>query len=156
MPATSPDNVFVNCPFDEDYAEAFQALIFAIRACGFLPRSARELDDSGQARSEKLYGLIEECRYGIHDISRTELDRINQLPRFNMPLELGIFIVGRRLGTDPITIPRCNPDDALLSPLHGHPVHCRFGNQIMAIDNIPRADLVIEHALECNLHLLPQ
>jgi hypothetical protein len=98
LPATSPDNVFVNCPFDDDYAETFQALIFGIRACGFLPRSARELDDSGQARSEKLYGLIEECRYGIHDISRTEPDPINPLPRFNMPLELGIFMGAKRYG----------------------------------------------------------
>jgi hypothetical protein len=98
LPATSPDNVFVNCPFDDDYAETFQALTFGIRACGFLPRSARELDDGGQARSEKLYGLIEECRYGIHDISRTELDPIHQLPRFNMPLELGIFMGAKRYG----------------------------------------------------------
>jgi len=98
LPVTSPDNVFVNCPFDDDYAETFQALIFGIRACGFLLRSARELDDSGQARSEKLYGLIAECRYGIHDISRTELDSINQLPRFNMPLELGIFMGAKRYG----------------------------------------------------------
>ena len=96
--ATSPDNVFVNCPFDEDYAETFRALIFGIRACGFLPRSARELDDGGQPRIEKLYSLIHECRYGIHDLSRTELDPVNQLPRFNMPLELGIFMGAKRYG----------------------------------------------------------
>jgi hypothetical protein len=52
--ATSIDNVFVNCPFDDEYAETFRALIFAIGACGFRPRSARELDDGGQARIEKL------------------------------------------------------------------------------------------------------
>lgn len=86
MPAAYSDNVFVNCPFDDDYGETFRALIFGIRACGFLPRSARELDDGGQARIEKLYSLIEECRYGIHDLSRTELDPVNHLPRFNMPL----------------------------------------------------------------------
>jgi hypothetical protein len=34
-------------------------------------RARRELDDGGQARIEKLYGLIEECRYGVHDLSRT-------------------------------------------------------------------------------------
>jgi hypothetical protein len=63
-PPISPDHVFVNCPFDDEYTETFRALIFAIRACGFQPRSARELDDSGQPRIEKLYGLIKECRYG--------------------------------------------------------------------------------------------
>lgn len=95
---TSPEDVFVNCPFDDDYASTFDALIFAIRACGFRPRCARELDDGGQPRIEKLYDIINQCRYGIHDISRTELDPTNQLPRFNMPLELGIFMGAKRYG----------------------------------------------------------
>ena len=97
-PTTSPDHVFVNCPFDDDYAHTLRALLFSIRACGFLPRSARELDDGGQPRIEKLYGIIEQCRYGIHDLSRTALDAQNKLPRFNMPLELGIFMGAKRYG----------------------------------------------------------
>ena len=96
--STSPDDVFINCPFDDGYAATFQALIFTIYACGFRPRSARELDDGGQARIEKLYGIIDECRYGIHDLSRTELDATHRLPRFNMPLELGIFLGAKRYG----------------------------------------------------------
>ncbi|MEA3032636.1 MAG: hypothetical protein QOH86_652 [Sphingomonadales bacterium] len=67
-------------------------------ACGFRPRSARELDDAAQTRIEKIYGLIEQCRYGIHDLSRTELDARNRLPRFNMPLELGLFLGAKRYG----------------------------------------------------------
>ncbi|MEV9017248.1 hypothetical protein AB0044_26675, partial [Klebsiella pneumoniae] len=47
---------------------------------------------------EKLYGLIQECRYGIHDLSRTELDDDHKLPRFNMPLELGLFLGAKRYG----------------------------------------------------------
>lgn len=95
--STSPEDVFVNCPFDDEYSETFRALIFAIHACGFRPRSAREIDDNGEARIEKLYDLIQDCRYGIHDISRTELDK-NHLPRFNMPLELGLFMGAKRFG----------------------------------------------------------
>ena len=95
---TSPEDVFVNCPFDDEYAGTFRALIFAILACGFRPRSARETDDGGEARIEKLYAIIQSCRYGIHDISRTELDSENGLPRFNMPLELGIFMGAKRYG----------------------------------------------------------
>lgn len=72
--------------------------MFTIFACGFRPRSARELDDGGQTRIDKLYGLIEECRYGIHDLSRTELDDDNKLPRFNMPLELGLFLGAKHYG----------------------------------------------------------
>jgi hypothetical protein len=96
--ATSADDVFINCPFDDEFAPSFRALIFAILVCGFRPRSARELDDGGQTRIDKIYGLVEECRYGIHDISRTELDAVHQLPRFNMPLELGLFLGARRFG----------------------------------------------------------
>jgi hypothetical protein len=58
------------------------------------------LDDGGQTRIEKLYGIVGECRYGIHDISRTELDKRNKLPRFNMPLELGIFLGAKRYGSE--------------------------------------------------------
>lgn len=97
-PAPSPDSVFINCPFDLGYAPIFDALIFAVYACGFRPRSARELDDGGQTRIDKIYGIIADCRYGIHDLSRTELDPVNSLPRFNMPLELGIFLGARRFG----------------------------------------------------------
>lgn len=43
--------------------------------------------------------LVEQCRYGIHDLCRTELDSANRLPRFNMPLELGIFLGAKRFGT---------------------------------------------------------
>jgi hypothetical protein len=95
---TSPNDVFINCPFDSDYAPTFRALIFTVYACGFRARSARELDDGGQKRIEKLYGLIEQCRYGIHDLSRTEPDPVNNLPRFNMPLELGMFLGAKRYG----------------------------------------------------------
>lgn len=95
---TSADDVFINCPFDRDYSPIFNALIFTIYACGFRPRSAKELDDGGQTRIDKLFSLIEECRFGIHDLSRTELDAVNQLPRFNMPLELGMFLGAKRYG----------------------------------------------------------
>lgn len=96
--ALAADDVFINCPFDTDYAPIFQSLIFCLYACEFRPRSARELDDGGQMRMDKLYCLIEECRYGIHDLSRTELDAKFGLPRFNMPLELGLFLGARRFG----------------------------------------------------------
>jgi hypothetical protein len=45
---------------------------------------------------EKLFKLIDECKLAVHDISRTELDSNNNLPRFNMPFELGLFLGARR------------------------------------------------------------
>lgn len=91
--------VFVNCPFDDEYVPMLDAIIFAIYDCGFRPRSAKENDDSGQIRIEKIMDLIKECQFGIHDISRTELDSANNLPRFNMPYELGIFIGAAKFGS---------------------------------------------------------
>jgi hypothetical protein len=62
-------------------------------------RCAREIDNSGQVRLDKIYELMAESKYGIHGISRTSLDRVNRLPRFNMPLELGIFLGATKFGT---------------------------------------------------------
>ncbi len=83
-------NVFINCPFDDDYAPLFEAIVFAINDAGFRPKCARERLDSSQIRLQKILELISTSRYSIHDLSRTTLDTTNALPRFNMPLELGI------------------------------------------------------------------
>jgi hypothetical protein len=50
-----------------------------------------EEDDSSDSRLDKILRLIKLCKYGIHDISRTQLDTKTNLPRFNMPFELGLF-----------------------------------------------------------------
>lgn len=94
------DNVFINCPFDPDYKPLFDAIVFAVHDCGFVARCALEEGDASQVRIEKIYDIISKCRYGIHDISRTELDKSTGLPRFNMPLELGIFLGAKKFGTE--------------------------------------------------------
>jgi hypothetical protein len=83
-------NVFINCPFDDDYAPLFESIVFTINDAGFRPKCARERLDSSQVRLQKIVELISASRYSIHDLSRTALDTTNALPRFNMPLELGI------------------------------------------------------------------
>jgi hypothetical protein len=85
-------NVFINCPFDAEYAPIFEAIVFAVHDAGFRPKCAREKLDSSQIRVQKIAGLIADSRYSIHDLSRTELDADNQLPRFNMPFELGMDV----------------------------------------------------------------
>ena len=91
-------NVFINCPFDKEYLILRNALLFAIFDCGFIPRCALEEDDSGNVRFNKIQKIIAECRFGVHDISRTELDDQTQTPRFNMPLELGVFLGAKHFG----------------------------------------------------------
>jgi hypothetical protein len=73
LPANYERNVFINCPFDGEY----QPLFYGI---------------------EKIQDLIAECKYSIHDISRVDLDPVNSLPRFNMPLELGLDLGCRQYG----------------------------------------------------------
>lgn len=91
------DNVFINCPFDRDYDSIFEAIVFTVHACGFIARCAKEYQDSDDIRIEKIFGIIQECKYGIHDLSRTDLTG-KSLPRYNMPLELGIFMGCKRFG----------------------------------------------------------
>jgi len=90
--------VFINCPFDVAYADFLEAMVFTIGRCGFVPRCTLEIVDGAGTRIDKILRLIAECPFGIHDISRTELDLKYQLPRFNMPFELGLFLGARRFG----------------------------------------------------------
>lgn len=90
--------VFINCPFDRAYRKLFYAIVFAVQDCGYIARSALEISDASELRLSKIFRIISECRLGIHDISRTELDARSRLPRFNMPLELGMFLGAKEFG----------------------------------------------------------
>ena len=100
MPTSNYEyNVFINCPFDDLYRPMFEAIVFTVQDCGFIARCAREVSDSSQVRIDKIFQIVSECKYGINDILRTELDNTHGLPRFNMPLELGIFLGAKRFGS---------------------------------------------------------
>lgn len=92
-------NVFINCPFDEEYRPLFRAIIFTLQDLGLKARCALEASNAGEARIAKIENIIAECRYSVHDLSRTQLDPIHHLPRFNMPLELGLDLGCRRFGS---------------------------------------------------------
>jgi len=98
LPANYPRNVFINCPFDDVYEPIFNAIVFAVNDMGFRPKSAKDESNAGNVRFNKIQDLISECKYSIHDISRTELDGTTGLPRFNMPLELGLDLGCKRYG----------------------------------------------------------
>jgi hypothetical protein len=101
------DSVFINVPFDKRYVRLSDAVIFAVYDCGFVARSALEIEDSGQARVEKILDIIEESKFAIHDISRAGIDRKTKLARFNMPLELGFFLGAKRYGSERDRQKRC-------------------------------------------------
>lgn len=73
-----------------------QSYLVCIR-CGFIHKSALEEEDATNNRLDKIIRLIKNCRFGIHDISRVELDQA-QLPRFNMPFEFGIYFGAKHFG----------------------------------------------------------
>jgi hypothetical protein len=90
--------LFINVPFDGTYKPFFDATIFTVVACGCTPRCALETSDVGQPRFAKIIELVKQCPMGIHDLSRSGPGQSNQLPRLNMPFELGLFLGAREFG----------------------------------------------------------
>lgn len=84
-------SVLINCPFDTNYKPILDAIVFAIHDCGYVARTALEEINSARTRLRKIIQIIDECNYGIHDISRTEVAPPQHWPRFNMPFECGLF-----------------------------------------------------------------
>lgn len=84
-------NVFINCPFDEDYRQLLLAVIFTVKRLGFIPRLTLEQANSGVTRITLILELIEASKYGIHDLSRLLAAEEGQPARMNMPFELGML-----------------------------------------------------------------
>ncbi len=87
--------VFINCPYDEEFAETFDAIVFATVCCGFMPRSALESGTVAESRMQRIADAIFSSKYSIHDLSRCRGEGSEMLARFNMPLELGIAMARR-------------------------------------------------------------
>ncbi len=140
---TRSRDVFINCPFDDAYRPMFHAIVFAVIRSGFRPRCALETDDGARNRMGLITDIIEECRYGIHDISRTEPDGDPPLPRFNMPLELGLFLGARRYGEEPQKKKRCIILDReryrfqrFVSDIAGQDIHSHDGQPNRCIEEV--------------------
>ena len=93
----SAQSVFINCPFDERYRPVLRAIVFTIVASGFRPRCALDSTDGAEIRVSKIAGLIRDCDWAIHDLSRVEANA-DGIPRFNMPMELGLHLGARLFG----------------------------------------------------------
>ena len=137
------NSVLLNCPFDRVYMPVRNAIVFCIKDCGFVVRCALEEEDGGEVRIEKIFNLISQCRYGIHDLSRIELDAISRLPRFNMPLELGIFFGAKRFGQRSQKRKKClilEKEPGLyrsyISNIAGHDVRAHDGDPEQAVHEV--------------------
>jgi hypothetical protein len=99
-PPPDPKAVFLNIPYDEEFHGLYIAYIVGLFQLDLVPHLASEIS-GGDRRLNKIFQLIQTCRYSIHDLSRVELSSLpSAVPRFNMPLELGMTITWQILYPD--------------------------------------------------------
>lgn len=84
-------NIFINCPFDDDYRILLRPLLFASIYFGLEPQIS-QTQSSATIRINQIKNHIKASRFSIHDLSRSKPMKKNELPRFNMPYELGLDI----------------------------------------------------------------
>lgn len=63
---------------------------FCLVYLGFNPRIATERNDSAENRLRKICELVEESKFSIHDLSRSQARGVGDYFRLNMPFELGV------------------------------------------------------------------
>ena len=95
-----PNAVFLNIPYDEEFRSLYVAYIVGLYQLNLVPHLASEIP-GGARRLDRIFELIQSCRYSIHDLSRVEVSPApSSAPRFNMSLELGMTITWERLNPD--------------------------------------------------------
>jgi hypothetical protein len=142
-PSDFDRQVFVNCPFDDPYRPLLRALIFTLLDCGLAPRIASEEVDSGRVRIDKIRALIRACRFSVHDISRIEPLHPGDLPRFNMPFELGLdfgcrfYASGRLAGKQCLILERDRYRyQRVLSDISGNDIRAHGGDSQTLISEV--------------------
>lgn len=144
-------SVFVNCPFDDDYAPILQAISFCIADLGFSPRLAPENADNGVGRLERIIQLIQGSKYGIHDLSRCKATSAGEFSRMNMPFELGLDHGAAKFGdgaliSKSILILEENRYDyqRSLSDISGWDIESHEGDYVQAVRKVSR--WLVRHA----------
>ena len=84
--------VFLNYPFDAEFAPLANAMNFAVVAGGLLPLCAYDLTTPDRPRLELLVHAIQNCQYSAHDFSRSTGGGDNNFARMNMPIEMGMAL----------------------------------------------------------------
>jgi hypothetical protein len=124
------DAVFLNIPYDSQFERLYLAYIVGLTVLGFVPRATLGIP-SGARRLERIFKLIQRCRYSIHDLSRVQRDRKTRTPRFNMPFELGIAVAWAAQNPSRHTWFTCEEDQyrplKSISDLNGTDFHIHRG-----------------------------
>lgn len=93
--ATPELSVFVNCPHDPGFRGSLDAIVFTCVHAGFLPWMAGSTGSTAVARVQRILEGLASCRYSIHDLTRYQGEGLQNVSRFNMPLELGMAMALR-------------------------------------------------------------
>jgi hypothetical protein len=86
-------SVFLNIPYDAGFENLFLAYVVGLTQLGLHINAALAVPNQG--RLETIIDLIEKSDFSIHDLSRVELS--HGVPRFNMPVELGLALYRSRV-----------------------------------------------------------
>lgn len=136
-------SVFVNCPFDDEFAPILQAIAFCIAELGFFPRIAPENSDNAANRLDRIAELVRGSKYSIHDLSRCRSRGVGEYSRLNMPFELGIDYGCKKFSGHPM------PEKVMLileeerwdyqkslSDISGWDIHAHEGDHIKAVKRV--------------------
>lgn len=136
-------SVFINCPFDPDFAPILQAVAFCVAELGFYPRLAPESADNATSRLDRIVKLIKTSKYAIHDLSRSKATAPGEYYRMNMPFELGIDHGCRKFGAKKLRsksiliLERERYDyQKALSDIAGWDIHTHGGDYIEAVRHV--------------------
>lgn len=143
MPPPFERSVFINCPFDDDFAPLLQAIAFCVTDLGFYPRLAPENADNAANRLDRILELVRGSKYGIHDLSRCKSAAADEYARLNMPFELGIdhgcrkFGEGELAGKALLILEKTRYDyQKSLSDIAGWDIHPHGGDYIEAVRSV--------------------
>jgi hypothetical protein len=96
-PRVNADACFLNIPYDERFERLYLAYIVGLTAHGLVPTATLGVPRDAR-RLDRIFRLIQSCRYSVHDLSRIQLDPGHpRAPRFNMPFELGLAVAWANL-----------------------------------------------------------
>jgi hypothetical protein len=130
-PRVEPNACFLNIPYDQQFEKLYLAYIVGLTALGFAPRATLGVPKDAR-RLNRIFNLIQTCRYSVHDLSRIQLDsKAPRSPRFNMPFELGLAVAWSNLNPSSHSWVGCDavPHRPLksLSDLNGTDFHIHGG-----------------------------
>lgn len=82
------ESVFLNIPYDAGFEDLYLGYIVGLTQLGLRINVALAVPNQG--RLETIIELIEKSDFSVHDLSRVQVS--HGVPRFNMPVELGIAL----------------------------------------------------------------